>query len=382
MQGDWLPAGALPEHARFPAGRGLNEQQAQASCIYETAELVSSCEWGDEQFTLSNRIELCDQCLPLESLLNFSDSQYANRVAWNSRFAEQSFVPRLLAQTEEISWTIAKSLDSNDDIYIPSAFAFIGHSEKNSDSVFCVGDSSGCAAGQSFEEAIINAFLELVERDATAIWWYTMCRRSVIDLTRVDSSIVQAISSWYQTTPRNIHVFDITTDLEIPVYAAVSYNANGRSVALGFGAHYCGEQALISALTEAIQIESSPAFSEEFREFAPPMLAWWLENIGIDTVPHLCPHDMPFDNLTGYRNDEQASVESCLKTCRNHQLKAYFIDFTREEIGVPVARVIVPKLCHQQARFGSDRLYHVPRKLGLDFAATCEAELTPFPIVV
>jgi len=33
-------------------------------------------------------------------------------------------------------------------------------------------DSNGCAAGNTREEAIVQGFLELVERDAYAIWWY------------------------------------------------------------------------------------------------------------------------------------------------------------------------------------------------------------------
>ena len=39
-------------------------------------------------------------------------------------------------------------------------------------------DSNGCAAGNTLEEAIVQGFLELVERDAYAIWWYNRLRRA------------------------------------------------------------------------------------------------------------------------------------------------------------------------------------------------------------
>jgi len=42
--------------------------------------------------------------------------------------------------------------------------------------------SNGCAAGNTREEAILQGFLELVERDAAAIWWYGEIRRPAIDL--------------------------------------------------------------------------------------------------------------------------------------------------------------------------------------------------------
>ena len=39
-------------------------------------------------------------------------------------------------------------------------------------------DSNGCAAGNTVEEAILQGFLELVERDAYAIWWYNRLQRA------------------------------------------------------------------------------------------------------------------------------------------------------------------------------------------------------------
>ena len=43
--------------------------------------------------------------------------------------------------------------------------------------VLRIGDSNGNAAGNTLEEAILQGFLELVERDAVALWWYNRVRR-------------------------------------------------------------------------------------------------------------------------------------------------------------------------------------------------------------
>ena len=39
-------------------------------------------------------------------------------------------------------------------------------------------DSNGNAAGSSPEDAVVQGFLELVERDAVALWWYNRTRHA------------------------------------------------------------------------------------------------------------------------------------------------------------------------------------------------------------
>ena len=52
-------------------------------------------------------------------------------------------------------------------------------------------DSNGCAAGNTLAEAIVQGFLELVERDSYAIWWYNRLQRTEVDLGQFDDSYVR-----------------------------------------------------------------------------------------------------------------------------------------------------------------------------------------------
>jgi len=52
-------------------------------------------------------------------------------------------------------------------------------------------DSNGCAAGNTLEEAIVQGFLELVERDAYAIWWYNRLQRPEVDLSQFNDSYLR-----------------------------------------------------------------------------------------------------------------------------------------------------------------------------------------------
>ena len=77
-------------------------------------------------------------------------------------------------------------------------------------------DSNGCAAGNTLEEAIVQGFLELVERDAYAIWWYNRLQRPEVDLGQFDDSYVRDLQTQLAETGRRLWVLDVTSDLGIP----------------------------------------------------------------------------------------------------------------------------------------------------------------------
>lgn len=61
-------------------------------------------------------------------------------------------------------------------------------------------------------------------------------------------------------------------------------------------------------------------------------------------------------------------------------LEMLVLDQTRPEIGMPVAKVIVPGLRHFWPRFAPGRLYDAPVRLGWIQAPLAEAELNPLPM--
>src|SRR5262249_16463979 len=70
-----------------------------------------------------------------------------------------------------IDWTPAWSLDSDESRLVPLAYCY-AETPTDSGRVFCDHNPNGTASGNCLEEAILHGFLELVERDAAAIWWY------------------------------------------------------------------------------------------------------------------------------------------------------------------------------------------------------------------
>src|SRR6202012_3676592 len=119
-------------------------------------------------------------------------------------------------------------------------------------------DSNGCAAGNTLQEAIGQGFLELVERDAYAIWWYNRSPRAELDLDQFDDSYVQDLRSQLSDRGRKLWVLDITSDLGVPTYVAILHWMQNvhENIEFGSGAHFDSRIALLRSLTELTQFLS------------------------------------------------------------------------------------------------------------------------------
>ena len=97
--------------------------------------------------------------------------------------------------------------------------------------------------------------------------------------------------------------------------------------------------------------------------------------------PYLTPGNNPAlptaTDATFSRLDTREQVAACVEAVQRAGLDFLALDQTRPDIGVPVARVIVPGLRHFYRRFAAGRLYDVPIKLGLRDRPTPESELDP-----
>ena len=101
-------------------------------------------------------------------------------------------------------------------------------------------------------------FLELVERDAYAIWWYNRLQRAEVDLDKFDDTYIRDLKNQFAETGHRLWVLDVTSDLGIPSFVAVTHwMDHGReNIEFGSGAHFDARIALLRALTELNQFLS------------------------------------------------------------------------------------------------------------------------------
>ena len=163
------------------SGKGASDVQARASGLCEGLERYSGVFRGDEVRRRASARRLGGAAVPLNDCLQFSDRQYRERDVWNARKSHYHFVPVPLDSGAEVDWTPVWSLTLRESRYLPTAFCYFNAPQPDGEP-FCIGDSNGNAAGNTLEEAVLQGFLELVERDAVALWWYNRVKRPEVDL--------------------------------------------------------------------------------------------------------------------------------------------------------------------------------------------------------
>ncbi len=167
---------ALPLDGRFPlsgsppegvVGRGLNEDDALVACLAEGCERYSAFYQGNEPTMLASCRSLGAGAVHPQDLLHFSKRQFLSREEHTD--VDEFFIPVPFDEDMAIDWVEARSLTEESRL-LPAAYCYLRHMEPSHP--FCVADSSGCAAGVDRDSAVERGLLELIERDAAAIWWY------------------------------------------------------------------------------------------------------------------------------------------------------------------------------------------------------------------
>jgi bacteriocin biosynthesis cyclodehydratase domain-containing protein len=355
-------------------GKGSTAEQGEASALMEAIERYSGIFQGDEirvkrRFT---DFPLGDVISPNEVLL-YSDAQYQAPPVSDDTHME---VPARFDRSAKIEWSPVWSLRDERFKYLPTSLLYFFYPG----GIAYHADSNGCAAGNTLDEAIIQGFLELVERDAYAIWWYNQLQRPQIDLSRFDDSYIRDLQNQLAETGRRLWVLDVTSDLGVPTFVAITHwMQNGlENIEFGSGAHFDTRIALLRALTELNQFLSIGLMGGGTGE---KNSLDGVTPLRLQDHPYLIPSKSPAlrpDLGAKFgRLDTREQVISCVELAKQAGLDFLVLNQTRPDIEVPVVRVVVPGLRHFYRRFAPGRLYHVPVKLGLRDRPMLEDEVNP-----
>jgi ribosomal protein S12 methylthiotransferase accessory factor len=371
------------------AGKGTSDVQARASALCEGLERYSGVFRGDEPRRRARPRELGGSAVPLGDCLLFSDRQYREREARNAARSRFSFIPVPLGPDADLEWSPVWSLTRREVRYLPTAFCYYDYPQPD-ERVYCIACSNGNAAGNTLEEAVLQGFLELVERDSVALWWYSRVRRPGVDLDSFDEPYLGRLRAFLHRHGRAFWALDLTADLGIPAFASVCRRTDGppEQIVFGFGAHLEPRVALLRAVTEMNQMLSSPLLEPQGKELgdptADPETAHWLQTATTANQPYLLPADGPPRTAASYprawADDVAEDVRASQALVERAGLEMLVLDQTRPEVGLPVAKVIVPGLRHFWTRFAPGRLYDVPVRLGWLSRPLAEEELNPVPM--
>jgi ribosomal protein S12 methylthiotransferase accessory factor len=350
------------------SGAGFEPGDAIRSCLGEFAEFQS---WLFRPGDATRRGATAVRAIDPWTVLGFSDRQRAEpdvAAAYDDIPSEETFAG-------EIDWSETVCLNDGLPAWIPSQLCFGRYAQRaRAAPSNWRNNSNGCAAGETAEAARLAALLELIERDATGIWWYGQCRRPGLDPTKLGEPALRAAVEARAQTGQTVHLLDLTHDLRVPVVAAILFQ-DKQLLGLGFGSKLNLGEAAVSAYLELCQMEVSITLARQRASAEDEQLLRWMRDI--TPSAHLTPDGSGTTNAA-----PEPTFDDVVQRLRSMGLRTYAIDLQRADISVPAVRLFVPGLCHYKPRLGHQRLVEVPKKQGWkpeDFGA---ADLTSMPLLI
>ncbi|NJS38369.1 MAG: YcaO-like family protein [Rhodobacteraceae bacterium] len=185
--------------------------------------------------------------------------------------------------------------------------------------------------GRTRLEATETALWECIERDALALWWHGGLPACSVPLEEIDR-LHPRLTWWLDGRDRVTRLLDLTTDIGLPVVAAVSSDRNGRHVALGTAARPERAAATLAAVTEMVQTEVAMDAAQEAGD--PELLAWTnAASTDLQAQFRVADHARP------------APPGNLLRRLADLGLTAFAVDLTLAGDPLPSMRVLVPGLC-------------------------------------
>lgn len=257
----------------------------------------------------------------------------------------------------KILWIEGRSLMDGDPLLVPYEVVHMDFTLPLPDGSGCfLTTSSGLASGNHELEAVLHGLYELCERDAVALWLAAGSRHrrnTRVDPTTIDDPHCLELLERFARADIAVGIWDATSDIGLPVFVVEIVDRHPHDLRVlyvcgGQGCHRARSVALVRALTEAAQSrltaisgardDADRGAYQRFRR--PAQIDASLAEI--DGAPPTASFgDVPDRWSTSLEDD----LEAVLAALRDAGLRqAAVVDLTRPEIGIPVARVVVPGL--------------------------------------
>ncbi len=246
-----------------------------------------------------------------------------------------------------IPWISGWDIMNDEDILVPANAVF--HPLPSDYKRLFRTNTSGLASGNVIEEAIFHGLAEVIERDAWALVEAT--RKVCPIISDVEDDPAKGLLDKFAAAEVDVYLRDITSDIGVPTCAAAADDVRLRDPTLlttGMGTHTSAGVAVLRALTEVAQSRLTQIHGA--RE--DTILADFRKQIGYDRTKRLNKHwfettdTKNFADIQSFESDDfLLDIKYMLKKLEEAGLdRVVVVDLTREEIGIPVVRVIVPGL--------------------------------------
>lgn len=376
------------------AGGDDDPDLARWTAVAEALERYCSVVQRPDQVVTATRDELGDSAIDLTTLPQLSQSELE---------LPGQTIQNLTADAP-LRWARAVRLSDAEPVWIPARLIWLYQMPGEGQDSAMATNSTGCAIHSDPDQALVNAVLEVVERDAIALLWRQALPLPEIEIDVAGSRLSTVIDT-IAGAEGTLRLFDATLDVGVPtLYAVHSQPRHPRlSQIVGCASHFDPQAAAFKAAREALSCRLAVGWT-----LAEKPGTESLEPSGFFDVMHGAAYmaaperSHAFDFLTGPRPavpPRRLSQLPCpeveprprpqlrwlLGRLARLGLDSYAVDLTTDEareVGYTAVKVVIPGL--QPVSFvtaaqylGSPRLYQAPAACG--YPVRLEPDLNPWP---
>lgn len=379
--------------SRATGGTALVKEVAMAKAIGESVERYCGDLFNEREITYAPYTRVREQATDPRRFMLFHPQQYR----------APDFPFRAVTAETIIGWVEGFSLTRSQPTLVPASLVHLTYEPPDYAQVFEQGPVSGYACGNTAEEALLGALLEVIERDSLMVCWYNYLPVPAFDLTAIQSPALRQTLDRYHSAPVRLHCASITTDLGIPAALAVmTSRAPGWPAAVvATAADLNAEGALTRALQELsanhLYIRSYFENPQHPLPRAPHEVVNQEDHGLFYCVPErlraldvvLRPRwQVRAETLSQpVSEDVKENLEFCVKRLAAFGLEVIAVELTTSDVaalGFKVFKVLVPGL--QPIDFGvawphigGRRLYEAPVRMGYRPAPPQPWELNYYP---
>jgi ribosomal protein S12 methylthiotransferase accessory factor len=377
-----------PAIERGAAGKGLTESEAIGGAIGEAVERYCASHVDRQRlYRTMLRDAPAGAVLPQDCVL-YSDAQYRR-----PGFPHQRPGPEL-----EIDWVRATELPEGRETWVPAVAVYMhGNNVMPGDALFTP-TSSGLAAGPTVEDAVRSGLCELIERDAFLVMWMNRLAVPELALDGGEGPLA-AIAEHYARFGVALRLFDLTTDVGIPVVMALALagDAPGPAAVVGLGCHLDPQAAALRAAFEVCQVRPSHVQRQAARTLAAAEVrgiedhsAFFAQRSALPELDFLVqtPRRRRLADL-GNRatGDAAGDLATCVAALRGAGCRVLYTVLTTPDLAdypIHVVRTLATGLqpIHfgdGMARLGSTRLVEAAARMAPERPPGREEDLNPCP---
>lgn len=371
------------------SGTSLNQKRALVKAMGESIERYCLDTVDGKKLITASVSELQSAYVDPFSIPAFSKKQMSNKL----------FKQFTISRNTKFRWIEGYSYIGKKTVLLPAQLVFTNYKHLPNEPYIRFPVSTGGAAHTSFESALYRGICEVVERDSFMIYYLNKMAPMRIDISAIKDQELKNIVNILDRYKLDLAVFDMSTDLEIPVYIAVLFDKTreGPAVSLGLKAGFDAVEGIIGAVDEALMTRTwiRDEFIYKKKESLLPQKIetmserayFWFKTEMIQALDFLFNGHMFRKIDSSDHKSEKAKLDAVVKLFKKARLDIYYADITQRKIkeaGFTVVKVFIPELYpvyfdEKYPYLGIPRLYEVPVKLGFLEKPNSEDNLNQIP---